>query len=148
MAPNGINRSVEFGSWAKALPRPNAKTRSTSGASDDLDMCREFTGDRIELLLTRGYVHLCYAGADGNGVKTVSLARFGDYEVRLVEFVRARPADPTPMWLELYNHQTQFGIDSCCCYDLEEAVHATEDLISRARELDEESRSLNCEGAC
>ena len=42
------------------------------------------------------------------------------------------------MWLELDNHQTQSGIDSCCCYDLEEAVHAAEDLISRARELDED----------
>ena len=111
-------------------------------------MCAETTGDRAKLRLTRGYVYLCHARADGNGAKTVSLARFGDYEVRLVEFVRARPTDPTPMWLELYNHQTQSGIDSCCCYDLEEAVHATEDLISRARELDEEPRGMNCEEQC
>ena len=97
-------------------------------------MCAETRGDRAKLRLTRGYVYLCYVRADGNGAKTVSLARFGDYEVRLVEFVRTRPTDPTPMWLELYSHQTQSGIDSCCCYDLEEAVHATEDLISRARE--------------
>jgi hypothetical protein len=82
-------------------------------------MCAETTGDPAKLRLTRGYVYLCHAGADGNGAKTVSLARFGDYDVRLVEFVRARPTDPTPMWLELYN---------------------TEDLISRARELDEEPR--------
>jgi hypothetical protein len=60
--------------------------------------------------------------------------------------VRARPTDPTPM--ELYNHQTQSGIDSCCCYDFEEAVQATEELISRARELDEEPRGMNCEEQC
>ena len=103
-------------------------------------MSRETQGDGAELRLTRGYVQLCVAPPDVDGAKTVSFARFGDYEVRLVEFVRARPTDPTPMWLKLYNHQTQSGIDSCCCYDLEEAVHATETLISRARELDEESR--------
>ena len=103
-------------------------------------MCAETRGDRAKLRLTRGFVYLCHARADGNGAKTVSLARFGDYDVRLVEFVRARPTDPTPIWLELYNHQIQSGIDSCCCCDLEEAVHATEDLISRARELDEEPR--------
>jgi hypothetical protein len=32
-------------------------------------------GDRAELRLTRGYVHLCHAPADRNGVDTVSLAR-------------------------------------------------------------------------
>ena len=67
-------------------------------------MCAETTGDRAKLRLTRGSVYLCHARADGNGAKTVSLARFGDYDVRLVEFVRARPTDPTPMWLELYSH--------------------------------------------
>jgi hypothetical protein len=60
-------------------------------------MCAEITGDRAKSRLTRGYVYLCHARADGNGAKTVSLARFGDYDVRLVEFVRARPSDPTPM---------------------------------------------------
>jgi hypothetical protein len=109
-------------------------------------MCAENRGDRAKLRLTRGSVYLCYAQADGNGAKTVSLARFGDYDVRLVEFVRTRPTDPTPMWLELYNHQTQSGIDSCCCYDLEEAVHATEDLISRARELATKERGSARDG--
>jgi hypothetical protein len=111
-------------------------------------MCRETRGDSAELRLTRGYVHLCHVPADTNGAKTVSLARFGNYDVRLIEFVRTRPTDATPMWLELYSHETQLGIDSCCCYDLEEAVHSTEDFMSRARELDEESRGMNCERQC
>jgi hypothetical protein len=111
-------------------------------------MCRETRGDSAELRLTRGYVHLCHVPADTNGAKTVSLARFGNYDVRLIEFVRTRPTDATPMWLELYSHQTQLAIDSCCCYDLEEAVHATENLISRARGLDEELRGMNCERQC
>jgi hypothetical protein len=103
-------------------------------------MRREIRGDRAELQLTRAYVHLCHVPADRNGAKTVSLARFGNYEVRLVQLVRTRPTDATPMWLELYSHETQLGIDSCCHYDLYEAARAAEVLISTARELDEESR--------
>jgi len=57
-------------------------------------MCAETTGDRAKQRLTRGYVYLCHAPADGNGAKTVSLARFGDYDVRLLEFVRDRPTIP------------------------------------------------------
>jgi hypothetical protein len=37
-------------------------------------MCAETKGDRAKLRLTRGYVYLCYARADGNGTKTVSHA--------------------------------------------------------------------------
>jgi hypothetical protein len=111
-------------------------------------MCRESSDDRADLRLTRGYVELGVVPADHKGSKTVSLARFGEYEVRLVEVVPANRADATPMWLELYSHETKFGIDSCRCYDLEAAVQATEELISRARKLDEEARGVNCQGQC
>src|SRR5262245_55787074 len=109
-------------------------------------MCSETQSNGAELRLTRGYVRLCVAPPDAEGAKTVSLARFGHYDVRLVEFVPDNAADPTPMWLELYSHETQSGIDSFRCYDLEAAVHATEELIARAKELDEESRGSNCAG--
>ncbi len=42
------------------------------------------------------------------------------------------------MWLELYSHETQSVIDSCCRYDIDETVQAAEHLISIASELDEE----------
>ena len=56
-------------------------------------MSRETQGDGAEPRLTRGYVQLCVAPPDVDGAKTVSLARFGHYDVRLVEFVPANPAD-------------------------------------------------------
>ena len=99
-------------------------------------MCREDRGDRADLRIIRE--HLCHAPADRIGVKAVSLARFGNYEVRLVELVRTRPADATPIWLELYSHETQSVIDSCCRYNIDETVQAAEHLISIASELDEE----------
>jgi len=101
-------------------------------------MCREDRGDGAVLRLTRAYVHARHAPADHNGTKTASLARFGNYEVRLVEFVRTCPTDATPMWLELYSHETQSAIDSCCRYDIDETLEAAEHLISIARHLDEE----------
>jgi hypothetical protein len=110
------------------------------------DMSSETQGDRAELRLTRGYVQLCVAPPDAEGAKTVSLARFGHYDVRLVEFIPANPNDPTPMWLELYTHETQCAIDSCRCYDLEAAVQATEGLISQAKKLDKASRGMNSQG--
>ena len=99
-------------------------------------MCREDRGDRADLRIIRE--HLCHPRADRIGVKAVSLARFGNYEVRLFEFVRTCPTDATPTWLELYSHKTQLVIDSCCRYDIDETVQAAEHLISIASELDEE----------
>ena len=97
-------------------------------------MCREDRGDRADLRIIRE--QLCHASADRISVKPVSLARFGNYEVRLIEFVRTCPTAPAPMWLELYSHATQTVIDSCCRYDIDETVQAAEHLISIARELD------------
>jgi hypothetical protein len=101
-------------------------------------MRREGRGDRAELRLVRDYLNAGRVPTDHNGAKTVSLARLGNYEVRLVEFVRTCPTDARPTWLELYSHETQSVIDSCCRYDIDEAVQAAEHLISIARQLDEE----------
>jgi len=109
-------------------------------------MLRETQGDRAELRLTRGYVHLCVAPLDADGAKIVTLARFGHYDVRLVELVPANPTDPASMWLELYSHETQCAIDSCRCYELEAAAQATEGLISQAKKLDEASRGMARKG--
>ena len=90
--------------------------------------------------LTREYVALSHAPADSDRTRAVALAQFGKYEVRLIEFVPEKPSDPMPFWLELYSHETRSAIDIRRCYDLEAAVQTTEQLMSRARALDEESR--------
>src|SRR5262245_31947948 len=83
----------------------------TAARQDRSDMSSETQGDRAELRLTRGYVQLCVAPPDADGAKTISLARFGHYDVRLVEFVPANRTERTPIWLELYSHETQCAID-------------------------------------
>jgi|SRR5262245_35918888 hypothetical protein len=106
-------------------------------------MCIQADDDCAELRLTRGYVRVRVAPPDADDVKTVSLARFGHYDVRLFEFVPEKPTEPTPIWLELYSHETRCGIDSYRCYDLEAAVRATEELIAHARQLNEEPREAD-----
>jgi hypothetical protein len=62
------------------------------------------------------------------------LPRVVSLRLRLVEFVSANPTDSTPMWLELYSHETQCAIDSFRCYDLEAAVQATEGACFASQE--------------
>jgi hypothetical protein len=110
------------------------RAASLAGRNVDLMCSTQTDDDCAELRLTQGYVRICVAPPNADGVKTVSLARFGHYDVRLLEFVPEKPTEPTPIWLELYNHETRCGIDSYRCYDLEAAVRATEELIARARQ--------------
>jgi hypothetical protein len=96
------------------------------------------TGDTFfELRLTRAYIRLFLVPVNDDGVRTVSLARFGNYEIRLVELSHTHANDLPPLWMELYAHDDQECIDSCACHDLEEAVRIAEQLISQARELNE-----------
>jgi hypothetical protein len=108
-------------------------------------MSETFRDRLVELRLTRAYIHLLLVPVDGNGARTVPLARFGNYEVRLTEFVQETNTDSAPMWLELYARDLRRGIDSCCCYDLEEAVDSARHLVARARELNTAPDNLSFE---
>jgi hypothetical protein len=85
-------------------------------------------------------MRLSFISAGDNGSKAISLVRFGSYEVRLLEFARVNSALDTQLWLELYAHNLKCGLDSCACSDLEEAALAADELISRARQLNEEAQ--------
>ena len=86
--------------------------------------------DLVEQRIMRAYTYLFLVPTDSTGTKRVSLARFGQYEVRLVELEIDRTT-----WLELFARNTQTAIDSCCFRDLEEAADAAGHLISSARQL-------------
>jgi len=96
-----------------------------------------------DLIVTRAYMQLLFASPNEDGLKTVSLARAGNYEVLLVEFAQARLAGSPPVWLELYAHDIDAAIDSCCCRDFEEMVSAAKQLILRAKELSKESQAAS-----
>jgi hypothetical protein len=85
-------------------------------------------------------MRLAFASQRGDGAKAVSLARFGDYEVLLVELAQGSITDDPQLWIELYDHKLQHGLDSCGCTDIEDATTAARELISRARQLNETVR--------
>ncbi len=88
-----------------------------------------------ERRLIQAYLKLFLAVQSEDGVKTVSLARFGSYEVRVIELSRDAAAGNFPVWLELYEYNTRSTLDSCGCPEIEEAVAAADELIMQARQL-------------
>ena len=103
-------------------------------------MCKTYGNSFSELRVTRAYIRLFLVPEGKNGERTVSLARIGDYEVRLVEIVQTAAADVPPLWLELYSYDGRLVVDSCSCHELEDAVVAAEHLVSQAKCLNELSR--------
>jgi hypothetical protein len=70
-----------------------------------------------------------------HGVRAISLARFGAFEVRLIELADGRASDDQEFCIELYRHDNQSSLDSYRCRDFEEAEPLAEQLISCARQL-------------
>jgi hypothetical protein len=102
----------------------------------------------IELRLTRAYISLLLVPTDEEGLRSVSLARYGKYDVRLVESALTPAIETTKLWVELYAHDVHARVDRCSVNDLDEAVAAAKYLISRAKTLNEESRPANGENGC
>jgi hypothetical protein len=86
---------------------------------------------------TQAYVRLFFLPASKEGARIVSLARFGNYEIRLLELSTMDYDRDPPLWMELYDHDIPAAIDSCRCGDLEDAVCAAEKLLSQAKQLSE-----------
>ena len=85
--------------------------------------------------LHQAYVGLMLAPESEDGSRIVSLARYGAFEVRLVEFHHCT-SEVRPFWVELYCQDTQASLDSYLCDDLESAEVATEQFTSHARGLE------------
>jgi hypothetical protein len=95
----------------------------------DLIVCKISDNEFGKLRITRAYIKLlCIPeGAD----KVVSLARIGNYEVRMFETSQSG-ADAAALFLmELFDQDAQLPVDSCVCYDIGKAVTVYQDFISR-----------------
>lgn len=93
--------------------------------------------------LHRAYVALFLAPKGKDGTRTISLARYGVFEVRLIELPDCHSSDASLSWLELYRHDTNTSVDSYRCDELDEAETAVEHLVSSARGLNA-SESERC----
>jgi hypothetical protein len=90
--------------------------------------------------LNNAYIGLGFMPECSDGLKTVTLRRYGDYEVRLIDISRGRSTANCLFWLELYCHVTRSSLDSCRCDDLEDAEAAADHLISHAKQLYDDSK--------
>jgi hypothetical protein len=85
--------------------------------------------------LIRRYLALFLMAPGEDGAKIVSLARFGSYEVRLIEFEEHACLDSPSLWMELYAHDAASSLDSCGCSTLDDAAAAAAVLIAHAKAL-------------
>jgi hypothetical protein len=100
-------------------------------------MCDSVPKGTTERQLVRAYTRLFLVPKGEDGSRRISLARFGNYEVVVVELAQAERAPQ--FWMELYAHDIERALDSCACDDIEQAVSAAEGLIKQARKLYGES---------
>jgi hypothetical protein len=82
--------------------------------------------------LYKSYMGLSLTPRNESGSRTISVAHFGTFEVRLIEFVHCNRQGSSDLWIELYRHDTQSSLDSCLCRDLDEMENLGENLISHA----------------
>ena len=94
----------------------------------------------IELRIARAYVKLSCIPEDSSEA-SVSLARIGDCEIRMLR-VREPDLDGTPLfWLELLDNNNT-SIDSFRCHKLKDATSVFEYFSSQASHLDKVGSSV------
>jgi hypothetical protein len=90
------------------------------------------TASEIEfskLRIIRAYINLLCIPE--GAAKMVSLARIGNYEVRMLELSQDDSDAAPPFSIELFDHDAQSHIDSCSCYGIDEGAAVLRDFISR-----------------
>jgi hypothetical protein len=100
-------------------------------------MCDMASTEITEQRLVRAYTRLFLVPKGEDGSRRVSLKRFGDYDVLIVEHAQGECVPR--FWMELYAYDLDVALDSCACDDLEQATIAADGLIAQARRLYEES---------
>lgn len=92
-------------------------------------MCKTSNDEFNKLRITRAYIKLlCIPEGEA---KMVSLARIGNYEIRMFEASQSS-SDAAPLFsIELFDHDEKSAVDSCVCYGIGEGVAAYQDFISR-----------------
>jgi hypothetical protein len=91
----------------------------------------------IEALVTHAYLQLVRVAWDENRSRSAVLARYGRYEVRLIEFLPVANQDLPFLWIELYDMADHTCVDSVGCDDLDAAMFAAERTIAQAQALSE-----------
>jgi len=116
---------------------PDWRDRPRSGDSriktKGLTLCK-----KNSVLVSRvyqGYVGLALVPMSTNGSRTITLARYGAFEVRLVESQLVSARHASDLRIELYHRDARSIVDSQPCQDLEDAEDIAEYFLSGAKAL-------------
>ena len=92
-------------------------------------MCEATDIEFSKLRISRAYIKLLCI-PEGTE-KIVSLARIGNYEVRMLEIPQC-DSDAAPLFsIELFDHDAQSPVAVCHCCGIDEGAAAFRDFISR-----------------
>jgi hypothetical protein len=89
-------------------------------------------GKALELRILQLYIWSINAKKLADSCRTATVARYGAFEVRLVEPLFDAQGDTIPFWIELFDHKNAVTIDSCGGHDFEETAAGAAALISQA----------------
>lgn len=90
-------------------------------------------GNFLKLRIAQAYTKLVCLPENAHGARTILLERIGNCEIRIFETSQTNSADAPLFWMELFDHDGQLSVDSCCCYAIEGAVTAFEAFVSQAK---------------
>jgi hypothetical protein len=117
MSPKSVLRPA-------APPEQNFQISTMTGSRDDT-----FS----KLHITQAYIKLLCLPESEFGGRMISLERIGNYEIRIFEPSQTESDEAPLFWMELFDHDSQSSIDSCSCYEIEEAATAFESFILQAK---------------
>ena len=94
--------------------------------------------------VTESYLGLFVTAKRDDGSRTAQVAKIGIFDVLLVEIPSVNASEEMSLWVELYDRDLQFGVDSRKCSDLDEAIDAAHFMIAQAELLNSEAGKADC----
>jgi hypothetical protein len=92
-----------------------------------------------KLRIAQVYIKLLGILEGKSEARMVSLARIGDYEIRMFEGTQVSSADAPLFWMELFDHNARASVDSCSYHRIEDAGALFQDFILQAKRSNESS---------
>jgi len=89
--------------------------------------------DHPARLLMIAHKRLSSAHPISNGTKSVVVAAYGDYVVRLMNVPTMTTNVVSPLWVDLHDAFNDRSLDGAGCNDLLEAITAVEDFLAEAK---------------
>lgn len=136
------HRSASRLQGRKLWPRHPSGSARTNGRT----CSHMFPGKALELRILQLYIWTLNTKRFIDGCRTATVARYGTYEVRLVEALLDPRGETIPFWIELFDHKSANTIDSCGGHDFEETAAGAAAMISQAGLLHRDAISC-CQNA-